>query len=246
MRRFEGRVAVVTGAGSGIGAVTAARLAREGAQVFFADLDGQAAIAKATDADGDCVGIQVDVGDPDSVQALHQAVRERAGKLDILINAAGTISVRPWDELTIEDWRRTMRVNLDGAFLMCKASTDLMREGGYGRVVNIASDTLYMGPARMAAYVASKGGVLTFTRALATEMGPYGITANCVCPGLTDTAGIQSGPLKEAFEVVNARQAIKGRAVPDDIVPSIAFLASEEAHWVTGQSLLANAGLVRN
>ncbi len=246
MNRYEGRVAIVTGAGSGIGAATAQRLASEGAKVFFADLDGQAATAKAAEAGSDCVGVQVDIGDPDSVLALHRVVLERAGKLDILINAAGTISVKPWDELTIEDWRRTMRVNLDGTFLMCKASTDLMREGGYGRVVNIASDTLYMGPPRMAAYVASKGGVLAFTSALATEMGAYGITANCVCPGLTDTAGIQSGPLKEAFDVVSGRQAIKGRAGPDDIVPSIVFLASEEAHWVTGQSLLANAGLVRN
>lgn len=246
MGRFQGRVAIVTGGGSGIGGATARRLADEGGTVFFADIDEAAAIAKAEAAGGACVGVRVDVGDLESVKQLHATVREKAGRLDILVNAAGTISVQPWDQMTIEGWRRTMRVNLDGVFLMCKASTDLMREGGYGRVVNIASDTLYMGPASMASYVASKGGVLAFTRSLATEMGKYGITANCVCPGLTDTAGIQSGPLKEAFDAVNARQAIKGRATPDDIVPSIAFLSSEEARWVTGQSLLANAGLVRN
>ena len=136
-------------------------------------------------------------------------------------------------------------MNLDGLYLMCRASSDLMREGGYGRIVNIASNSIFAGTPNMAHYVAAKGGVFTFTRALATELGAYKITANSVAPGLTDTEGVQETPHKDAFEFVDMLQAIKGRGVPDDIVPAVAFLASEEAHWVTGHCLNADTGMVR-
>jgi NAD(P)-dependent dehydrogenase (short-subunit alcohol dehydrogenase family) len=138
-----------------------------------------------------------------------------------------------------------MRVNLDGLYLMCRASSDLMRKNGYGRIVNICSNSIFAGTPNMAHYVASKGGVLTFTRALATELGGHKITANCVAPGLTDTEGVQKTPHKDAFGFVDMLQAIKGKGTPQDIVPAVAFLASEEAHWITGQTLAVDAGMIR-
>jgi len=119
----------------------------------------------------------------------------------------------------------------------------LMRERGYGRIVNVCSNSIFAGTPNMAHYVASKGGVLTFTRALATELGAHKITANCVCPGLTDTEGVQLTPHKDAFEFVEMLQAIKGRGVPEDIVPAVAFLASEDASYVTGAAVAIDGGL---
>jgi pyridoxal 4-dehydrogenase len=139
-----------------------------------------------------------------------------------------------------------MRVNLDGVYLMCRASSDVMRQRGYGRIVNIASNTFFAGTPNMAAYVASKGGVIGFTRALATELGGYGITVNAVSPGLTASEGVLSSPHAEAFDFVGTLQSLKRRAVPGDIAPAVAFLASEEAGWITGSTVNVDGGHVRH
>ena len=245
MNRFEGRVAIVSGAARGIGAAVAKRLGAEGATVAVVDIDEAGAHAVAEQIGGAAFAVGCDIGEPVAVAAMHAAVIDRAGNVDVLINGAAIVPFVPWDELTFEEWRRVLRVNLDGLYLMCRASSDVMRGRGYGRIVNIASNSIFAGTPNMAHYVAAKGGVFTFTRALATELGPYKITANSVAPGLTDTEGVQATPHKDAFEFVDMLQAIKGRATPDDIVPAVAFLASEEAHWVTGQCLNADAGMVR-
>lgn len=245
MNRFEGRVAIVTGAASGIGAEVSRRLASEGATVALVDIEEAGAEAKAAAIGSSAFAVGCDIGDPDSVAALHKTVLERCGKIDVLVNAGAIVPFVPWSELTFEEWRRVLRVNLDGLYLMCRASSDAMRQGGYGRIVNISSNSIFAGTPNMAHYVASKGGVLTFSRALATELGGDKITVNCVCPGLTDTEGVQKTDHKNAFEFVEMLQAIKGRGTPPDIVPAIAFLASEEAHWITGQALAADAGMVR-
>jgi NAD(P)-dependent dehydrogenase (short-subunit alcohol dehydrogenase family) len=245
MRRFEGRVALVTGAARGIGKAIAVRLGEEGAIVIAVDINGEAAAATGREIGGRSLSVQCDIGDPSSVSALFTAVAAQAGKLDVLVNAAAIVPFVKWDELTFEEWRRVMRVNLDGLYLMCRAGSDLMRRNGYGRIVNISSNSIFAGTPNMAHYVASKGGVLAFTRALASELGPYRITANSICPGLTDTEGVQQTPHKEAFDFVEMLQAIKGRGLPGDIVPAVAFLASEEAHWITGQALAVDAGMVR-
>jgi pyridoxal 4-dehydrogenase len=245
MRRFEGRVALVSGAAQGIGKAVAERLGSEGATVVAVDIKGDGAAATAKAIGGKSFAHAADIGDPDSVTKLFAAVESKAGKLDVLVNVAAIVPFVKWDELTFEEWRRVLRVNLDGLYLMCRAGSGLMRKNGYGRIVNFSSNSIFAGTPNMAHYVASKGGVLTFGRALATELGAYKITVNSVCPGLTDTEGVQKTPHKEAFGFVDMLQAIKGRGVPADIVPAVAFLASEEAHWITGQALNVDAGMVR-
>jgi NAD(P)-dependent dehydrogenase (short-subunit alcohol dehydrogenase family) len=245
MRRFEGRVAVVSGAARGMGKAVALRLGSEGASVVAIDIDGAGAAATAKQIGGPALGLACDIGDEAAVARTFAAVTGSFGKLDVLINVAAIVPFVKWDELDFAEWRRVLRVNLDGLYLMCRAGSDLMRKGGYGRIVNFSSNSIFAGTPNMAHYVASKGGVLTFTRALATELGPYGITANSVCPGLIDTEGVQNTPHKEAFGFVETLQAIKGRGLPKDVVPAVAFLASEEAHWITGQALNVDAGMVR-
>ena len=243
--RFKGRVATVSGAAQGIGRAIAERLGAEGATVVAVDQDGKGAAAAAKACGGESFAVTCDVGDPEEVAALHKEIVNKAGKLDVQVNAAAIVPFVKWDDLTFEEWRRIMRVNLDGLYLMCRAGSDLMRKDGYGRIVNICSNSIFAGTPNMAHYVASKGGMMAFTRSLATELGPYKITANCVAPGLTDTEGVQASPHKEAFGFVEMLQAIKGVGKPNDIVPAVAFLASEEAHWITGQTLVSDAGMVR-
>ncbi|MGD9536883.1 MAG: SDR family NAD(P)-dependent oxidoreductase [Alphaproteobacteria bacterium] len=245
MKRFEGQVAIVTGAARGIGRAVAERLASEGATVALADIDEKGAGEAAKAIGGGAFAVGCDIGEPKSVAALHEAVTARGGKLDVLVNAAAIVPFVKWDELSFEEWRRVLRVNLDGLYLMCRAASDLMRPRQYGRIVNISSNSIFAGTPNMAHYVASKGGVLAFGRALATELGGDRITVNTVCPGLTDTEGVQLTPHKDAFGFVDMLQAIKGRGTPSDIVPAIAFLASPEAHWITGQALAVDAGMIR-
>jgi NAD(P)-dependent dehydrogenase (short-subunit alcohol dehydrogenase family) len=245
MRRFEGRVAVVSGAAQGMGKAVALRLAQEGATVIAADINGDGAKATAQEIGGASFGHQVDIGDEASVASLFKIVADKAKKLDVLVNVAAIVPFVKWDELTFAEWRRVARVNFDGLYLMCRAGSDLMRKNNYGRIVNFGSNSMLAGTPNMAHYVAAKGGVLAFTRALATELGGYKITANTVMPGLIDTEGVQKTPHKDAFEFVEMLQAVKGKGVPGDVVPAVAFLASEEAHWITGQALNVDAGMVR-
>lgn len=244
MNRFEGRLAVVSGAAQGMGKAVALRLAKEGATVVAVDINGAGAQKTAQEIGGKSVGIACDIGDPASVSALFAEVA-KMGKLDVMINAAAIVPFVPWDELTFEEWRRVLRVNLDGLYLMCRAGSDLMRKNNYGRIVNFCSNSIFAGTPNMAHYVASKGGVLTFGRALATELGAYKITVNSVTPGLIDSEGVQQSKHKEAFGFVEMLQAIKGHGKPADVVPAVAFLASDEAHWITGQTLNVDAGMVR-
>ncbi|HWA46875.1 MAG TPA: SDR family oxidoreductase [Dongiaceae bacterium] len=245
MRRFENRVAVVSGAAQGMGKAVAERLGQEGATVVAVDINGAGANATAKALGGQSYGVACDIGDEDQVGKLFTDVANKFGKLDVLVNVAAIVPFVKWDELNFKEWRRVLRVNLDGLYLMCRAGSDLMRKNNYGRIVNFSSNSIFAGTPNMAHYVASKGGVLTFTRALATELGAYKITVNSVCPGLTDTEGVQQSPHKDAFGFVEMLQAIKGKGVPADIVPAVAFLASDEAHWITGQALNVDAGMVR-
>jgi pyridoxal 4-dehydrogenase len=240
MGKLEGRVAIVTGAAQGIGKAIADKLAEEGATVVVADLNGEGA-ERAAPAGGE--GMLVDTSSEDDVRRMVDGVVSRHGKLDVLVNNAAIVPFTPWDEVDFAEWRRIMAVNLDGVFLCCHYGHKPMREAGYGRIVNISTNAMLAGTPNLSHYVASKGGVLAFTRALAREIGKYGITVNTVAPGLTETEGTLASPHKEAFEFVQMLQCIPRRGVASDIAPAVAFLASEEAGWITGQLLVADAGM---
>lgn len=233
MGKLDGRVAIVTGAKQGIGKAVADKLQAEGATVVGADLQ-------------EGTTMRVDVSREEDVRRMVEETLAQHGRLDVLVNAAAIVPFTPWDELDFAEWRRIMAVNLDGTFLTNYYAQKPMRQAGYGRIVNIASNVILAGTPNLAHYVASKGGVWAFTRALAREIGKDGVTVNAVAPGLTETEGVLASPHKEAFDFVQTLQCIPRRGLPTDIAPAVAFLASEEAGWITGQLLVADAGMTHD
>jgi pyridoxal 4-dehydrogenase len=244
--KLKDRVAIVTGAAQGIGKAIAEKLSDEGASVAVADINEEGAKTAADGLSGDGLGVRADVSSPDEVQAMVDATVERFGRVDVLVNNAAIVPFIPWDDVDLDHWRTIMSVNLDGPFLAIKAVEKPMREAGYGRIVNIASNTILAGTPNMAAYVAAKGGILGMTRAFATELGPHGITVNAVAPGLTESEGVKASPHNEAFGFVEQLQALPGKGQPRQIAPAVAFLASEEAEWVTGSMLVVDGGHTRH
>jgi 3-oxoacyl-[acyl-carrier protein] reductase/pyridoxal 4-dehydrogenase len=242
--KLQDRVAIVTGAAQGIGKAVADKLAAEGAKVVAVDVNGEGAERTAEGVDG--TAVQADISKPEDVQRMVDETVSQYGKVDVLANVAAIVPFTAWDDITFDDWRRIMSVNLDGLFLTMKAVEKPMRAAGYGRIVNVTSNVILAGTPNLAHYVASKGGVWAFTRAAARELGKYGITVNSVAPGLTATEGVLASPHAEAFEFVQMLQCIPRRGEAADIAPSVAFLASEEAGWVTGQLLVADAGMTHN
>jgi pyridoxal 4-dehydrogenase len=242
--KLENRVAVVTGAGQGIGKAIAEKLSQEGAKVVVADLNAETAKTTAAEIGG--LAHTVDVSSEEQASRLVSTTLEHYGKIDVLVNDAAIVPFVLWDDLDFAEWRRIMSVNLDGVFLTCRAVYPHMKEAGYGRIVNIASNVILAGTPNLAHYVAAKGGVFGFTRALATELGRYGITVNSVAPGLTASEGVLASPHADAFDFVISLQAIPRRGIPADIAPVVAFLASEEAGWVTGAMIAADGGHTRH
>ncbi len=246
MSKLDGKVALVTGAAQGLGRAIAVRLRSDGARVVAVDVNAAGAAETADGLGGDALAIGCDIAEPDQVGALIAETEARAGGIDILVNNAAIVPFIAWDDVDLAHWRRIIDVNLTGTFLMCRAGSDQMRRlGKQGRIVNICSNSLLAGTPNMAAYVASKGGVFGLTRALATELGKYRITVNAVMPGLISSEGAMATPHKEAFGFVEMLQALKGHGTPEDIAPAVAFLASDDAHWITGQALNVDAGMAR-
>jgi len=233
MGKLDNRIAIVTGAAQGIGKAVVDKLTDEGATVVGVDV--QPGVTK-----------QADVSKEEDVKRVVDETVAEHGKLDVLVNVAAIVPFTAWDDIDFAEWRRIMSVNLDGTFLTNHYASKAMRDEEYGRIVNIASNVILAGTPNLAHYVASKGGVFAFTRALARELGKYGITVNSVAPGLTETEGVMASPHAEAFEFVQMLQCIPRRGIAADIAPSVAFLASEEAGWVTGQLLVADGGVSHN
>ena len=248
--RFDltGKVVVVTGGGKGIGKVYAQEFAGVGARVVAADIDGDAATGVAaaiTQRGGEALGLATDIADPAAVDALTRATLDRFGTVDVLINNASLMSAlarRSWLEIPIEEWDRVMAVNLRGMFLTCRAVVPTMRANGHGKIVNISSSRVWEGTPNRLHYTTSKAGVIGFTRALAREVGEWGITVNAVTPGNT-----QSDTQVGSSEPSYLKGRIEGRAiaraqVPDDLVGAVMFLASPASDFMTGQTINVDGG----
>jgi pyridoxal 4-dehydrogenase len=242
---LAGQTALVTGAAQGLGYAAAARLAADGASVALLDRDGErlGAAADALSAQGLTVlPHTVDLTDEEGIGAAVAAVLSTEGRIDVLVNNVGIYPHRPFEELTYAAWRHVFAVNLDSVFLCTHAVYPAMRERGYGRIVNVSSSTFFIGYPGLAAYIASKGGIIGFTRALASEAGPHGITVNAVTPGLIATEGVLGGEEAGLFDEIVPQQALPRRGEPEDIAECIAYLASPAAGFITGQTINVDGG----
>jgi NAD(P)-dependent dehydrogenase (short-subunit alcohol dehydrogenase family) len=232
---LEGKVAVVTGGAQGIGRAIAVGLEEQGATVAIADLDPPPA------------GIRADVSSEEDVQRLADEVVDRHGGIDILVNNAGlyaSLEMRPFTEIPLEEWRRVMDVNVASMFLTCRAVVPLMRERGGGKIVNISSGTAFRGVPLVLHYVASKGAIVSFTRALARELGKDGIHVNCVAPGFTISSGVEANPkvIDALRDVSVAARTIQRDQVPEDVVGAVVFLCTPAANFITGQTMVIDGG----
>ena len=240
--RLVGRRALVTGGAQGIGAAIARRLAAEGADVVIGDLNAEGAASVAAEFDG--VGTALDVTDLGSAEA---AVAEH-GPFSILVNNAGTDDFAFFTEITPERWRRLLAINLEGVFACTHAVLPAMQEAGYGRLVNIASEAGRVGSKGSAVYSAAKGGVIAFTKVMARENARFGITANAIAPGPIDTPLLRAaeglGEVGERIiETMKAGTQMRRLGTPDEVAAGVAFLASDDASYVTGETIGVSGGL---
>ncbi len=247
MSKLRGKVAIVTGAGRGLGREFALALAREGAAVAAADIDAVAAkdtAAAVAAAGGTAIGLHVDVADLGSTEAMAAEAAGALGGIDALVNNAGVyagLERRPFYELDPDEWDRVMRVNVKGTWLATRAVFPHLRTRGAGKVVNVASSTVFSGSPLWAHYVTSKGAVIALTRVLARELGDYGICVNTVAPGFTLTEAALSAMPDAATYGVD-RGALKRAELPADVTGAVTFLVGPDSDFITGQCLVVDGG----
>ena len=246
--RLKEKVVIITGAGQGLGAAYARRLAEEGAKVVIAELNEEKAeaVAKEIKAKGyEALAVGTDVSDEESTKALALKVSETYGHIDVLINNAAvfsTIELKPVEEISLEEWEQLMAVNLRGVFLCSKAVIPIMKAEKKGKIINISSATVFMGKPYYAHYVSSKAGVIGFTRALARELGDDNINVNCLTPGYTETEVPRGTTTPEQKKAIIGHQCIKRIGVPEDLMGIMVFLASDESDFMSGQTVNVDGG----
>ncbi len=245
MGRLTEKIAIVTGAGRGIGRAIAERLAAEGATVVATDLNEAAAKNTAEELGGSGIGLAADVTSRESVGAMVRQVHDRFARIDVLVNNAGWDEAAPFLESDPADWDRAIAVDLYGVLHTCHAVLPIMAQQGHGTIVNIGSDAGRVGSSGEAVYSAAKGGVIAFTKSIAREMACHQVNVNCVCPGPTDTAHFDSvtGGNPKLREALIGAIPFRRLADPADLASAVAFLASDEAGYITGQTLSVSGGL---
>lgn len=248
--RLEGRVAIVTGGGHGIGKAYARRLAEEGAKVVVADIDAAATEAVAAELSRDgfaALAAPTDVADPESARAMAARAMDAYGRIDILVNNAAIfatipMSRAPFDQIDPAEWDRMMAVNLKGTWLACCAVVPYMRAQSYGKIINISSGTAIKGSNSRIHYVTSKAGVIGFTKTLALEVGKDGIRVNCVAPGSTlSEENPDEGIIKMRTTAASTR-ALQRVQTPEDLLGAVAFFAAPDSDFITGQTLVVDGG----
>jgi len=247
MKRLEQRIAIVTGAGQGIGRAIALGFAREGARVVIADVNEESAstVKNEVEAGGErALVIRTDVSNEISVQVMAKKSLEEFGRVDILVNNAGIFPTSSVEEMSEEDWDRVIGTNLVGAFLCSRAVVPKFLEQGSGRIISLTSGRAFQGAKNGAHYAASKAGIIGFSKSLALELAPHGITVNVICPGITDTAQPRGHQTEDQMYAQAQRIPLGRIGQPEDLVGPAVFLASDAAAFVTGQTILVNGGSI--
>jgi NAD(P)-dependent dehydrogenase (short-subunit alcohol dehydrogenase family) len=251
MGRLDGRAAIVTGAAQGLGAVYARALSAEGADVAIADVTDGRALAEeiaSSRAGARAIARITDVSDEDSVEELVAKTVEAFGRVDILVNNAAifaSMTPGPFEEITPADWDALMAVNVKGPWLCARAAVPRMRAQKYGKIINIASGTLFKGVPYMLHYVSSKGAIFAMTRALSREVGGDGICVNTIAPGLTMSEGVLAKEEHLAYrDQVVASRSIQRDETPEDLIGALIFLSSGESDFMTGQCMVVDGGSI--
>lgn len=246
--RLQNKVAVISGGGAGIGRAIAVRYAQAGADIAVADIGSVAQTQAAVEAAGRrFLGVHCDCSQPDAAAAFSAQVNEVYGRADILVNNVGIYPLTPFDDLSYADWKRIFAINVDSQFLMSKAFVPGMKQRGWGRIISLTSTVFWLKIDAYVHYISTKAANIGFTRALASELGPHGITVNAIAPSLVRTATTEASPLAAMFEALpEMLQSIKRTQVPEDLTGAALFLASDDAAFMTGQTLAVDGGMVRH
>ena len=249
---LQDKVAIITGAGRGLGKAFALRFADEGAKLLLPDISlerAQGTVEEIKAKGGEAVAMETDISEEKDTQKMAEEVMRLYGKVDILLNNAAMyygVGRREWDAWTVADWDRMFEVNVRGTYLCCKAIGPLMKKAGSGKIINIASDVFKLpGAVNLLAYSCSKAAVYALTQALARTLGPSGINVNSIGPGFTATeASLGQDGNQGSFDATMELQSIKRREEPSDLVGTAVFLASADSDFVTGQYIIVNGGSV--
>lgn len=244
--RLAGRTAVITGGSAGIGQEIARRLSSDGADIAVADVNPADGTRTLVEANGQrFFDAKVDVSDEAQVNAFAAQVRDTLGRVDILVNNAAVVLFADFDAVTFEQWHQTFSVNVDGAFLTAKAFLEDLKHSTAGRVINITSSSYWKSSPPFVSYVSAKGALNGFTYVLATNLAPYNVTVNAVAPSLVPTAAAVRNTNEVFFDQTVQMQDLKRRQTPQDVADTVAFLASDDAAFITGQIIAVDGGLTR-